>query len=251
LPEQRRLVERIDALATKIEEATNLRLQAKLESAILSFAPFRVLPFPDLNHTFDTLFDHISSHDSGWSPQCEETPAPEGEWGVLKTTCVQWHGFQEQQNKALMPGMKTKPEITVVKDDVLLTRAGPVNRVGIACKVPNTHSNLMLSDKIVRLRTKATLLPDYLVAYFATPFAQNYFRQGKTGLAESQVNISRDKLLRLPVNVPSLVDQHRLLDWITAIKERAISLASIQTTITPEVDALLPAILDRAFRGEL
>lgn len=251
LPEQRRLVERIDALAAKIEKAKDLRLQAERESAILAFAPFRVLPFPDLDRTYDMLFDYITSHDSGWSPQCEETPASEGEWGVLKTTCVQWHGFQEQQNKALMPGMKPKPDITVVNDDVLLTRAGPVNRVGIACKVPNTYSNLMLSDKIVRLRTKATLLPDYLVAYFAAPFAQDYFRQGKTGLAESQVNISREKLLRLPICVPPLAEQHRLLNWIASIREKAISLASTQQRISPEIDALLPAILDRAFRGEL
>jgi type I restriction enzyme S subunit len=251
LTEQRRLVERIDALAAKIEEAKGLRILVGKEMSLLTFAPFRILPIPDTDHTVATLGDYIESHDSGWSPQCEDTSAAAGNWGVLKTTCVQWHGFQEHQNKALMPGMSPRPDISVVKDDVLITRAGPVNRVGVACRVPDSYPHLMLSDKIVRLRTKPSLLPDYLVAYFACPFAQEYFRQGKTGLAESQVNISREKLMRLPILVPSIIEQNQLLQWISATRQKLISVASLQDTLAPEIDALQPAILDRAFRGQL
>jgi type I restriction enzyme S subunit len=251
LAEQRRLVERIDALAGKIEEAKGLREKADQQISVLAFAPYRLIPMPYIEGTKNILADFLEGHDSGWSPQCDEVPSANSEWGVLKTTCVQWEGFQPTQNKALLAGMAPRPDITVREKDVLITRAGPVNRVGVACVVPKSFPKLMLSDKIVRMRTKCGLFPEYLVAFFACPFAQEYFRQGKTGLAESQVNISREKLLRLPIHVPPLDRQITLLKRINAIGERVVKTKSIQAPLTTELDAMLPAILDRAFRGEL
>jgi len=251
LAEQRRLVKRIDTLAAKIEEAKRLRAEADFESGILSFTPFRLIPLPKAHEPGSIIGEYLESHNSGWSPQCDEFPATNDDWGVLKTTCVQWHGFQSIQNKALLAGMKPRPDIVVRVGDVLITRAGPVNRVGVACTVQKDEPRLMLPDKIVRMRTKVTLDPNYLAAHFATPFAQEYLRQGKTGLAESQVNISREKLLKLPIVVPPIDQQKRLLLNINAIRERAKDLQDQQKLILPELDALFPAILDRAFRGEL
>ena len=48
-----------------------------------------------------TLKNCITSIDSGWSPQCESYPANSSEWGVLKTTSVDWSGFNSSFNKKL------------------------------------------------------------------------------------------------------------------------------------------------------
>jgi type I restriction enzyme M protein len=251
LAEQRRLVERIDALAAKIEEAKRLRGDADQASVALSFAPFTALPQPGSATPSGTLGDYVENHDSGWSPQCGDVPATDSEWGVLKTTCVQWRGFDRTQNKVLLPGMRQRREITVQRGDVLITRAGPVNRVGIACCVEQAEPRLMLSDKIVRLRPNPGLIPHFLVAYFATPFAQDYFRHGKTGLAESQVNISREKLLRLPVVVPSVEQQQRFVAHLRTIRDALGAVQKERELVAKELNALLLAILDRAFKGEL
>jgi type I restriction enzyme S subunit len=62
-----------------------------------------VLRFPGFagDWRVDKLKSLIVSIDSGWSPQCEEYPASEDEWGILKTTSVVWEGFNEKENKKL------------------------------------------------------------------------------------------------------------------------------------------------------
>ncbi|MBU2951415.1 hypothetical protein KO493_11980 [Tamlana agarivorans] len=48
------------------------------------------LRFPEFEGEWgkNILKTRIDSIDSGWSPQCEEYPAFNEEWGVLKTTAV-------------------------------------------------------------------------------------------------------------------------------------------------------------------
>lgn len=48
-----------------------------------------------------TLKNCITSIDSGWSPQCESYSTNLNEWGVLKTTSVDWNGFNAYFNKKL------------------------------------------------------------------------------------------------------------------------------------------------------
>ncbi len=169
----------------------------------------------------------------------------------MKTTCVQWSGYDARQNKALPPEYAPKPDIEVRPGDVLITRAGPINRVGIACSVRVTPPHLMLSDKIVRLRLNSSILPEYLVLALATPASQEYFRQGKTGLAASQVNISRENLLRMPIVIPPLEEQRRIVAYLDDLQARVEALKRLQAEAAAELEALLPAVLDQAFRGEL
>lgn len=90
----------------------------------------------------------ISFMDAGWSPKCENEPAKENEWGVLKTTAVQSLLFLPQENKALPAKLAPRPNAQVEENDILITRAGPKNRVGICCVAKAIRPQLMLSDKI-------------------------------------------------------------------------------------------------------
>jgi hypothetical protein len=40
----------------------------------------------DVGWKKETVADMVTSTDAGWSPQCDDVPARDGEWGVLKTT---------------------------------------------------------------------------------------------------------------------------------------------------------------------
>jgi type I restriction enzyme S subunit len=252
LAEQRRIVAKIDRLAAKIDEARALRRRTADEVQILQRVLYHEAEqLATVAGRSCKLGEIIRRHDSGWSPQCDEERAGHDCWGVLKTTCVQWHGFDATANKALRPTQEPRPDIVVADGDVLITRAGPVNRVGVACTVRNPPPRLMLSDKIVRVIPNNEVLPEFLTLMLGTPRVQEYFRQGKTGLAESQVNISRDKLLDLRLNVPSHDEQLRIVTFVDAIKAQANDVTRQQSDTAAELDALLPSILDRAFKGAL
>ena len=109
----------------------------------------------------------------------------------------------------------------------------------------------MLSDKIVRVVPCEDVVPEFLVLMLGTPSVQEYFRQSKTGLAASQVNISRKKLLSISVNVPSNDKQLRLVTYLDGLQTKVDRLKALQRRTATKLDALFPAILDRCFKGKL
>jgi type I restriction enzyme, S subunit len=94
----------------------------------------------------------------GWSPQCENSPASEDGWGVLKTTAIQHGDFWPHENKALPTPLVPRKNIEVRPGDVLMTCAGPRNRCGVACLVENTRPRLMISGKMYRFRPHPKVL---------------------------------------------------------------------------------------------
>ena len=160
------------------------------------------------------LADYLDRIEQGWSPDCESEPASAGEWGVLKTTAVVWEGFNCHENKRLPRHLPPLPQYEVHVDDVLMTRGGPNSRVGVVVHVQQTTDKLMLSDKIYRLIPRKGLIPRYLALALSSGKTQTHLSTLKTGLAESQTNISQEIVRRLWVGLPQLSEQHAICKMI-------------------------------------
>jgi type I restriction enzyme, S subunit len=156
----------------------------------------------------------------GWSPDCASTPARQGEWGVLKTTAVQWSGFSSDANKALPGHLTPRPDIEVHEGDVLLTRAGPASRVGVVSFVAQTQPKLMLSDKLYRLVPNATLHPRFLALGLSGQQSQHHLSSMKAGLAETQENISHAIVRALRILHPPLKEQDQIVGIVDALESR-------------------------------
>ncbi|GHU31363.1 hypothetical protein AGMMS50256_19730 [Betaproteobacteria bacterium] len=55
----------------------------------------------------------------------------------------------------------------------------------------------------------------------------------------------------LEITLPSLPEQRRIVAELDALQVQVDALKHLQTETAAELNALLPAILDRAFKGEL
>lgn len=156
--------------------------------------------------------DILTSIDQGWSPNCDTESAPEGDWGVLKTTSVVWEGYRPEENKRLPSDLRPRPSLEICSGDVLMTRAGPNSRVGVVAYVESTRARLMLSDKLYRLIPSESVLPEFLCLALSSHKAQRHLSTLKTGLAESQTNISQAIVKSLYMQLPNVDEQQRILD---------------------------------------
>ncbi len=158
----------------------------------------------------------ISVMDSGWSPKCLDTPSQsENTWGILKTTSVQKMKFVEIQNKELPENLKPRPKHEVHEGDLLITRAGPKNRVGVSCVVPKVRPLLMISDKIIRFHLLSKgLLPEYVILTLNAGVSKEYLESQMSGMADSQVNISQSKLRLTPIPIAPTKEQKRIVDKV-------------------------------------
>lgn len=166
------------------------------------------------------LGDHLKRIEQGWSPDCETEPANTGQWGVLKTTAVVWEGYNSLANKALPEGLNPRLEYEVNSGDVLMTRAGPGNRVGVVAYVNSTQNRLILSDKLYRMVPNESLNKEYLSLFLSSAFVQSQLNATKTGLAESQSNISQEIVRKIMAIIPHLDEQNLVVEIIKSMNKK-------------------------------
>ena len=65
------------------------------------------------------------------------------------------------------------------------------------------------------------------------------------------IGISAKKLSTVPLPVPSLAEQRRTVAYLDGLQAKVDRLKALQAQTRAELAALLPSILDRAFKGEL
>jgi type I restriction enzyme S subunit len=196
----------------------------------------------------------VTSIEQGWSPQCESFPANSpDEWGVLKVSCVNGGTFRPSENKKLPNDLEPVPAYALKRGDLLISRANTRDLVGSAAAVESDFNNLMLCDKLYRLRlVEGRCSPSYLAAYLGTPQARSQIELEATGASSSMLNIGQAVILDLPAPMPSVAEQKHIqeflacetqrLDALNAKAEDAIALlkerraALIAAAVTGQID---------------
>ena len=91
------------------------------------------------------------------------------------------------------------------------------------------------------------VIPEFLVAYLKPKSMWARIAEGSKGLGDRRQRVQPAQLLQHVLWLPPLNEQQRL----AAVMREASSLAVAHATTRTELDALLPAVLDRAFAGTL
>ena len=176
------------------------------------------------------------SVDQGISPQCESRPPDDGEWGVLKVGCVNTGDFNAMESKSLPSDIMPIEHITLLKGDVLISRANTKNLVGRAAMADKDYPRLMLSDKHYRLRLdESECLPQYLVFVLTHSAVRVHIEERATGASASMLNIDRRTIMDLEIPLPPVELQDEIVREVQADREALARLI----THTQEEIALL------------
>lgn len=251
--EQRRVMARIEELAAQIHEARTLRHQAAEETEAL-LASFRRAAFGEASQPdWIPLSDYVEGIVNGKSPATEGRRAASDEWAVLKVGAVSFGVFDDQENKALPVSYAVPPSMEVRAGDVIMSRANTVELVGACALVRKTRPKLMLSDKTFRFvfREPRKVLPEYMEQVLKSPPLREQIERCASGTSPTMKNISKEKVLALRLPPFELPEQRRIVAELDALQAEMDALKRLQAETTAELDALLPALLDRAFKGEL
>jgi len=157
------------------------------------------------------LGSQVLESGSGWSPACENRPRVADEWGVLKVSAVSWGEFLADQNKALPSNLEPRLDCVVESGDFLVSRANTAELVARSVVVLDAPINLMLSDKLVRLKLSENCEPLYLNMANSSIFAREYYSRVAGGTSSSMKNVTREQILSLLLPLPPLSEQNRIV----------------------------------------
>jgi type I restriction enzyme S subunit len=211
----------------------------------------------------------VLSIEQGWSPQCENYAVEDAnEWGVLKVGCVNGGVFNSSENKKLPQELEPITTYSLKRGDLLVSRANTRELVGSAAVVPTDFDNLLLCDKLYRLRLiESNCLAKYLAAYLGTYEARTQLQLEATGASSSMLNIGQPVILDLLMPLPGLYEQKEIfafiwsetskLDNLNNEVKRAIALlkerrgAIIAAAVTGQIDVRGAAVQEVESRAAI
>jgi type I restriction enzyme S subunit len=245
LAAQRRVVARIEELAAQIHEARTLRHQAAEEAeAIVESASRSKFGLPEFE--VGDIADVTKL--AGFEHTKFLAGAPPGDVILLRAGNVRNHGL-DLSNAATIPSVISDqlPRSQLAQNDVVMTFIGA--KIGDVSFVSPEHPRMHCGPNVAKLTPKETIDHRYLVAALQAPVVQDQIREITKLTAQPNLSMKTIRKLRLPV--PPFTEQRRIVAELDALQAEVDALKRLQAETASELDALLPSILDKAFKGEL
>ena len=210
LPEQRRIaaiLDKADALRAKRRQAI-AKLDLLLQSVFLEMFGDPVTnpkgwPMVHVGDAFSAFVGgkNVECPDSGSSP-----------YRILKVSAVTKTVFMPDQSKLAPDGLIPASEHIVRNGDLLFSRANTAELVAATAYVWETPPNLVLPDKIWRmvLRDESKLIPLFAWELFKNRAFRDELSKRSSGTSGSMKNISKAKLMLVPMPLPPLELQNKL-----------------------------------------
>lgn len=130
--------------------------------------------------------------------------------------------------------------------DFVLTREAPV---GHACLIPDGVS-VCLTQRLMLLRAEnRTIQSRYLLHFLNSPCFTDQIAVSGRGQTHPHIRVGDAPHFLLPL--APLEHQIEIVAELDALQSKLDSVNALQSETAAELDAMLPAILDKAFKGEL
>lgn len=241
LAEQRRVVARIENLAAKIGDARSFHQRATAEvEALLTSASARFFR-PRQGWATLLVGEFCEPAQYGYTESATEQPIGPR---FLRITDIQ-NGRVDWER---VPFCRC-PELTkylLKPGDLVFARTGATTGKSLLIR---ECPEAIFASYLIRLRVRHTVSVDYLYRYFQSPSYWEQIADEKKGTGQSNLNGTKLQKLKVPVAPPD--EQRRIVAELQALHAEVDQLKRHQSDTSAELDALLPAILDRAFKGEL
>lgn len=243
LAEQRRLVARIEALTSRLEQARQARQAALAEAETAQAA------------LVDAMF---AKRDGEWDEATVKQLCGQPQYGYTESASHQRIGPHFLRITDIQDGdvnWETVPfcecaepaKYRLADGDIVFARTGATT--GKSYLVHNPPEAVFASY-LIRIRPGERVLPEYVWWYFQS---SGYWKSVFSGIDDgNRPNMNGSKLAAIRIPFPKSKDeQRRIVTRLGALSAKQTELRRLQTETEAELAAFTPALLAKAFKGEL
>jgi len=249
LPEQRRIVARIEKLSAKIEEARNLRHQTAEETASLLTnyvgEVFSWLETRYARREFGSFMPHVTSGPRNWAKHYEQDG-----FRFYRAQDIGLGGRVLNDSKVFItppPGEQGRSAMLQRGDLMLVITGATVGRVSIYRE--GLEPGFVSQHVGICRLAQSKVEPDFALWGLRGPSGQAQLIGQRYGQGKPGLNLSNIRSLSLPF--PPLPEQRGIVAHLDSLQAKVDSLKKLQEESKAELNALMPSILSRAFAGDL
>ncbi|MCI8518532.1 MAG: hypothetical protein HFG75_16965 [Hungatella sp.] len=264
LPEQQRIVDHIEHLFSKLDEAKEkaqavvdgfeLRKSAILHKAFTGELTARWRKDHGIElGSWETvrLGDLITYIKAGKNWLAEGHPPQNDEFGVVKVSAVTWGEFDELESKTCTDPGQWNEEVQIKTGDFLFSRANTLQLVGNCVIVEAISKRLMLSDKILKLTFCEKIIPRFILYFSKSKRYRVQIEGVSSGNQDGMRNVSQKNLKLLELLQPTIQEQKEIVRILDSFLTKEKQAREAAESVLDQIDTMKKAILARAFRGEL
>ena len=254
LAEQQRIVNRIETMFSKLDQAQE-KAQAVLDSfenrkaAILHKAFTGQLRIDNEELTIDdwedTTIGECCKLGSGGTPSKSHPEYYEnGDIPWLKTGEIDWNDIYDVEEKITNEGVENSSAKIFPAESVVVAMYGMGVTRGKAAiiKIPTTTN-----QAVCVLQPNEKLNNRFLFYYFMC----NYWQIREQSVGGNQLNLSGKIIASFPIKLPPLNYQLSIVNFLDTVLEKESRAKEAAQTVLDQIALLKKSILARAFRGDL
>lgn len=245
LQEQERIVAAIEEHLSRLDAAESAvvsararlrQLAAKVKEAVITEAP--LVPLADL--ALESRY--------GTSVKCNYASSGPG---VIRIPNIVDESVLVDDLKYATDRAGVPPEVLLREGDVVFVRTnGSRDLIGRAAVASGDAVGLGFASYLIRYRLRADVDPHYLCAVMSAPSTRRVL-EGLAATTAGQYNLSVSKLDSVPVPLPSVEEQRRLVDGRSEGLVGTAHLANELLAAERRAASLRRSILAAAFAGQL
>ena len=257
IAEQQRIVDRIEYLFAKLDEAKE-KAQSVLDSFETRKAAILHKAFTG-ELTAKWRVEHGISDDAWVGKPLADflqmitygftNPMPDADEGPWKITAKSVHDgyidyeISRKTTQEAFDNLLTDKSRPLV-NDVLLTKDGSIGRVAVV-----DRPGICINQSVALLRPTEAVRPKFLRDMLLSPQHQRTMELQAGGTALKHIYITRvDKMM---VSVPSVIEQEEVCKIVKSLITKEQQAKEAAEVVLEKIDLLKKSILARAFRGEL
>ena len=166
----------------------------------------------------------------------------------LRTSNVRWLHIETEGMKRIASSLSSEYSRTILRGgEVLVNVRGTLGGVAVASR---EMVGWNVSREVAVVPVDATRIDPAFLAYsIGSTESQRWLARVEKGVAYTGINI--EDLRNLPVKFPSIEEQRLIVARVHSLHAYADRLEARYTAALAQVDRLTPALLAKAYRGEL
>jgi type I restriction enzyme S subunit len=235
LPEQRRIVARIESLASKIEEARVLREEVQEGLSRL------------LNAAYHQIADRAPRKTLGELAPLDRRPVTVDFEASYPQVAVRSFGRGTFHKPPLIGSEVTWEKPFLVKAGDILVSNIKAWEGAIAVARTDDDGRVGSHRYLTCVATPGIATARFVCFHLLTSEGLYEVGEASPGSADRNRTLSAKVFMQIPVPMPEYGKQL----WFDVLYQKVDSIAKTQSESSPELAALLPSILDQAFKGEL
>ena len=250
LAEQERIVAKLDALFSRIDQAiAQLQHTQSQTKALWNSALDARMNVSGVKTTFDDAkIDNTIGLVKNLKQQSETLS-----FTYLKMNNITRDGHLDLKNATKCDASELEVERYSLRDrDFLFNTRNSAELVGKTCLfITNaTSAPVLFNNNIMRVRFREDILPEYIAYQFKTSHVSNQLEAIKSNTTNVSA-IYYKKLKDIELNIPPLAEQSKIVAQLDAISERTQALTAATSAQLEQLQSLKASLLDAAFRGQL